>query len=213
MLITAIEKRKGTQCAIYVEGELAMLLDAEIVFNKGLRSGIELDRDGLFELQRQCDLRRTRERALYLLGYKSHTKKELYEKLAKTSEEALAAEVTDRMEELGLVNDADYAERFARQMANSKGWGMARIRQELAKKGVERDLIDETLAALAETVDVDEKLAEIIERRYARYLGDKKGIDKTINALIRLGYRYDDIKRALRAKTDAAEEALLNDEA
>ncbi|WP_312643557.1 RecX family transcriptional regulator [Hydrogenoanaerobacterium sp.] len=197
MLITAIEKRKGTRCAVYVDGEYAMMLDAEIIFNVGLKAGKAIDRNALLELQKQSDLRRTRERALYLLGYKSHTKKELTDKLTKTSDADTAAEVTGRMEELGLVNDEDYAERYARQLANSKGYGMSRIRQELYKKGVDKELIEDTLEQLAQTVDVDEKITAIIERKYARYLGDKKGVDKTINALIRLGYRYDDIRRVL----------------
>ena len=197
MLITAIEKRKGTRSAVYVDGEYAMMLDAEIIFNAGLKAGREIDQNALFELQKQSDLRRTRERALYLLGYKSHTKKELTDKLAKTSDEDTAAEIAGRMEELGLVNDADYAERYARQLANSKGYGMSRIRQQLYKKGIDRELIDDTLEQLAQTVDVDEKISELIERKYQRYLGTKKGMDKTINALIRLGYRYDDIRRVL----------------
>lgn len=205
MLITAIEKRKGTQCAIYIEGEYAMLLDAETVFDKGLRSGMEVTREEIFELKRRCDLRRTRERALYLLGYKSHTKNELLLKLTKTSDEETAQEITERMEELGLLNDADYAERYSRQMAETKGWGAGRIRQELARKGVERDIIDDAMEQLSQTVDTDEKLDEIIVRRYARYLGDKKGIDKTINALMRLGYRFEDIRRALRRYADTDE--------
>jgi len=174
-----------------------MMLDAEIIFNAGLKAGREIDQNALFELQKQSDLRRTRERALYLLGYKSHTKKELTDKLAKTSDEDTAAEIAGRMEELGLVNDADYAERYARQLTNSKGYGMSRIRQQLYKKGIDRELIDDTLEQLAQTVDVDEKISELIERKYQRYLGTKKGVDKTINALIRLGYRYDDIRRVL----------------
>ncbi|MEG1428438.1 MAG: regulatory protein RecX [Hydrogenoanaerobacterium sp.] len=209
MLITAIEKRKGTQCAVYIEGEYAMMLDAELIYNRGLRAGLEVDRDDIYEFKRQCDLRRTRERALYLLGYKSHTKKELFLKLAKTSDEELAGEVTARMEELGLLNDEEYAQRFANQLVNSKSYGINRVRQELTKKGIDRDIIDNTLAELSQVTDTDEKLKSIIDKKYARYLDDKKGIDKTINALLRLGYRFDDIRRVLRYYADNFE---VNDE-
>lgn len=199
MLITAIEKCKGSTCALYVDSELAMTLDAEIVFSNKLKAGVELDHDVLFELKYQSDLRRTRERALYLLESRSHTRKELVDKLVKNSDEEIAEQIADRMEELGLLNDADYAERYARQLVNSKGYGMDRVRRQLAQKGIDRELIDEQIAALSETVDVDEKLTTLIQRKYERYLGDKKGEDKTISALIRLGYRYDDIRRALAA--------------
>lgn len=201
MLITAIEKSKGSACCVYVEGELAITLDAEIILNHKLRAGTEMSRDALYALKHESDLRRTRERALYLLESRSHTRKELVDKLTKTSDEELAELVACRMEELGLINDEDYAERYTRQLVN-KGYGAQRVRRQLAQKGINREQIDRQLEALAQTVDVDETLAAIITRKYTRYLGDKKGEDKTIAALMRLGYRYEDIRRVLAAYQD-----------
>ena len=62
---------------------------------------------------------------------------------------------------------------------------------------------------LSET-DFDEgELVTLIERKYLRYLSDEKGIQKTVNSLLRMGYSYGEIRDALRIINENAE---LNDE-
>ncbi len=45
--------------------------------------------------------------------------------------------------------------------------------------------------------DPREALRELVERKYARYLGDEKGRRRTAAALQRMGYRWDDIRCVL----------------
>ena len=73
------------------------------------------------------------------------------------------------------------------------------MEQELYRKGVERDIICEVIS---ECDFPSEKLAEIIERKYSRYLNDEKGVNKTVNALLRLGYTYTEIRDAIREIAD-----------
>ena len=101
----------------------------------------------------------------------------------------------DRMEELGLVDDEDYARRLAQELAR-KGYAAPRTAQELARRGIDRDL---ARAAAQEAVsDPGESLRALIARKYARRLGDEKGRRQTVAALQRLGYRWDEIRSALR---------------
>ena len=50
-----------------------------------------------------------------------------------------------------------------------------------------------------------ERLVELIERKYIKYLCDEKGVNKTVNALLRLGYTYSEIRDSLREITDREE--------
>ena len=204
MLITALEKQKGGW-AVFVEGEYALTLDAETFVRAKLRAGEEITPARLDELKHQSDLRRTRERARYLLETRAHSRKELFDKLVKTGGEAAAGEVTARMEELGLLDDADYAARLARQLTERKGYGEVRVRQELARRGIDRELIEDAMAGVAETADVDAALDALIARRYARCLGDEKGRSRAIGGLLRMGYRQADIRRAIGRARDALE--------
>ena len=62
------------------------------------------------------DYRKARERALYLLEYRDHSFKELYDKLEKNYSNEVCEAVMQKMVELGLINDEEYAEKYARQL-------------------------------------------------------------------------------------------------
>ena len=101
----------------------------------------------------------------------------------------------EKMEELGLMNDEAYARQLAGTLLEKKGYGLRRARQELLQKGIDRELVEELLEELAP--DPEEKLREIVERKYRNQLGDEKGYRRTVAALQRLGYGWEDIKTVL----------------
>ena len=209
MLITALEKRKGEGYALFVEGEYALTLNQETLVTEGLRAGQEITPERLTDLRRKADLRRAREHALYLLEKRSYSREELIRKLSRTAGPEAAHAVADRMEELGLIDDDAYARLLADHLWRYKGYGEGRIRQEMARRGLDRERIGRELERLREENppdDVAEKLCAIISRKYARYLNDEKGINKTVQALLRLGYSYEDIRRALRHVRDREED-------
>ena len=140
MEITAIEPRRKRLVQLFLDGEPAVRLDAQTAAEAGLRPGLSLSDEDLRELLRQSDARRAREKALYLLEARPHTKKELEGKLARTAGAEAAQEAAARMEELGRVDDGDYARRYAAELLTRKGFAPARAVQELCRRGVEREL-------------------------------------------------------------------------
>ncbi len=200
--ITAIEKaKKGYH--LFVEGEYALTLNAEVLAETGLRSGQEITPQRLDEIKGASDRRRARERALYLLESRSHSRKELFDKLCRSVPEEIAEETADRMAQLGLVDDESYARRWAAMLWREKKYGPRRIRQSLMQKGFDRALVDQVLEEMEDSFageETAEQLENLIRRKYARFLadGDPKGRNKTVNALLRLGYDYDQIRTALQ---------------
>ena len=49
------------------------------------------------------------------------------------------------MEELGLVDDRRFAQDYARELFARKGFGPRRVAQELRRKGIAQELVDELL--------------------------------------------------------------------
>ncbi len=113
MLVTAIETRKKALRAVYLDGALAADVDADTLALWGLRVGDEISRQAFDELCSRSDLERAKSRALFFLNRRSYSKKELYEKVRAACAPEAAQAAVDRMEELGLVDDLDYARRFA----------------------------------------------------------------------------------------------------
>lgn len=195
MLITAIEKRRKMLSALFLDGEFAGNIDTETIIKFRYRPGMEITEEQLHELITASDMRRAKERALYLLEYRSHAKKELVEKIQRTTSKQAAEAAVERMEELGLVNDRDYAKRYMAELFHRKGYAADRVKYELIKKGIDREIVAELLED--ETPEPVDKIKEIVEKKYLRYLQDEKGYRRAVNGLQRLGYRYEDIKRAL----------------
>ena len=199
MLITAIEPRRKGMSALYIDGEFVMNLDTRTLIENRFDVGREIDDDDLHEIINLSNERRAKEKALWLISYRDHSKKELTDKIRRTCDEESAEKAVERMEELGLVNDRVFAERYARKLIFTKHMSKTAAAFELARKGIDRELADEIL----ESIDVDEReqIREVIEKKY-RNLSDEKIKRRAFSALQRLGYRFDDIRAVLEEYTE-----------
>lgn len=196
MLVTAIETRKKALRAVYLDGALAADVDADTLALWGLRVGDEISRQAFDELCSRSDLERAKSRALFFLNRRSYSKKELYEKVRAACAPEAAQAAVDRMEELGLVDDLDYARRFAADCLRLKQYGAARILLELGRRGVDRDTARLALEEIAPE-EPAERIANLLQTKFLRYKGDEKGKRRAVAALQRMGYRWEDIRRAI----------------
>lgn len=180
---------------MYIDGEYAMKLDTATLAENGITVGCVIEDDELKELIEKSNYKRAKEKALWLISGRDYSKKQLMDKIKKDSSEETAEEVCERMEELGLVNDENYARRLAHDLIYLKKLSVRGAKYKLMDKGIDRELCEEIL----EEFDVDpvEQLVELIERKYADKLDDEKGRRRTVAALQRLGYSWSDIKSAL----------------
>ncbi len=114
-------------------------------------------------------------------------------------DDAITLQMKEKYPQLMTIDElASFVDGFVSMLPYSnetlKKYGKRRIEQELYRKGVDRDIISEVL----EETDFEEsELVALIERKYSRYLGDEKGIQKTVNSLLRMGYSYGEIRSAL----------------
>lgn len=192
MKITAIEKNKGSRYTIYVDDDYWYILDYELIVLNGLRVGLECDEEFLEDLRKQAQRRKARERAFYLLEYRDHTRKELVDKLLKSVSLEIAEQTADRMEELGYLDDRKYARQYAAVLLEQKKLSKRAALYKMQQKGIDRAMAEEIFSDM--DIDPRDQLRELIEQKYERYLVDRKGLQKTVNALLRLGYNYYDIK-------------------
>lgn len=131
-------------------------------------------------------------RALKILERRDVSRKMLLDKLTeKGVADADAEEVADWLCGLGVVNDERFAGLVVRHYA-AKGYGERRIREELYRRGIDRELWD---AALEELTGSDERLDRLLG---AKLRGDTspENLQRTQNYLLRRGYSWEDIREA-----------------
>lgn len=157
--------------------------------------------------ERSPEERRATERALYLLGYRDHSYKELFDKLEKNYESEICLLVCDKMTQMRLINDVAYAEKLAKNLVETRLMGLYRAKQQMRYKGLSTELIEEALAPYDE--DVLARLVTLIGKKYARLLtndADEASLRRVKGALARAGYGYSDINAALEIYTETSEE-------
>lgn len=197
MKITEISKYKGSTMCVIFDDDSRIYIHEKILGSYNLKEGINVPEEAVEEIVAANDYRRARERALYLLDVRDYSFVELYQKLEKNYDEDICIKVCKNMAELRFINDRRYAESLARQLFEVKRVGMFKAKQELKRRGLSDNIIEEAVAPYEGEEESFSRLEELVERKYERYLTDEKGVKKVKNALLRQGYRYAEINAVL----------------
>ncbi|MBQ5323096.1 MAG: RecX family transcriptional regulator [Oscillospiraceae bacterium] len=75
----------------------------------------------------------TKEKALNLLEYRAHSRRELFDKLKRFARFDTVNEVLDMLEESGLIDDRTYAFQYAQYLMLMKLLGPQRLKMELSR--------------------------------------------------------------------------------
>lgn len=185
---------QGRWLAVLEDGSILRVGEGEVI-DFALYAGKELTQEEAETLTAAARRTGLKEKALDLLTRKPLSRKELERKLGEweAGEEEMAS-ICSRMEELGFLNDAAYAAQVVRHYS-AKGWGEHKLRDELYRRGVSRDLWDE---ALAQAPDPADAVDAFVRKKLAGKDLDRKELKKVSDALMRRGYGWEDISAALR---------------
>ena len=146
----------------------------------------------------------TKKRALRILGSRNFSEQEMHRRLVSKGEtEEDAAETVRWLVELGYIDDSNYATLIVEHYTQ-KGYGESRVKDELFKRGIPRDLWDEKLAVLEDSQPNDAAL-EFLKKKL-RGSEDKDDLRRATDALVRRGFSYDDARAAVNRYLECREE-------
>ena len=137
--------------------------------------------------------------AVRFLARRAHSRQELRRKLLRKGTPGQADNILDRLEELGYLNDQEYACLRARSQRQSKHWGNRRIRLDLKSRGLDAKIVEFALSRLeAELPEVDS--LHQLTQSWIRSLGSPKTVSqlkKLFDRCIRLGYSPEQARTEL----------------
>lgn len=208
--ITSVEPQKknlpaGRQVPkrfnIFLDGEFAFGADEDLVVNRRLVVGKQIQQDDLDQILFEAEVGRLMEKMYRLFNIRQRSEKEVRDYFKKLSfkrkikdQEQLSPHIIDTavqlMKRQGMINDEQFAKSWME--SRSKKYGPQRIKQELFQKGIEREIIDEVLGK--QVIDDSQKIAQkLLEKKIGRW----KGLDsiqlrkKAYEFLLRRGFGYD----------------------
>jgi regulatory protein len=150
--------------------------------------------------------------AVKMLGQQMRTVAELKRLMRRRVEpgeagEATMAAVVARLTERKYLDDAGYAQDFARLRQENASFGKRRVQQDLIRKGVQAALIGKTLDAAYENVDEEELARRHLERKRVKKPANQKEAARVMRMLMRAGFSSGLIFRILK-KWDVEVEGL-----
>jgi regulatory protein len=183
--VTDVRERRG-KARVFVDGEYWAELDAGVAIESGLRVGAAFSWEELGRARVAGERPVAMGRALNLLGYRARSEAEIRDRLGRYgyAGETIDA-VVGRLEELGYLDDAEFARLKAREKA--RRYGPRRVSAELRKSGVgeelAREVVEEEFAGRSEVGEARSAAA----RRYNGRGSDAEA-RRVYGFLVRRGY-------------------------
>jgi regulatory protein len=145
---------------------------------------------------------KTFDRAINLLSYKSRSLAEMRARLMEKdwAEEAVVDQVLARLEELGYLNDEEFAANFANSRLTAKPVGRTRLRRDLQRKKLPSETIETALDEAYDRQSEEELIERAISKR-VRLKGapaTREEAKRLFDYLIRRGFSYDLVIRKVR---------------
>lgn len=196
------QTRNPERVSVYLDGRFAFGLHRDVVLQHGLHKGLALDVATQERLASADQVLVAKSKALHYLAHRARSEHEVRQKLARSGfSEGVAEQAVARMRELGYLDDAAYAEAYARGRFERGGYGPRRVQNDLLRRGIDRRLIEQTVARVFSVRDdVVEAAREQALRRWPRLAREedpRKRRKKLHDFLLRRGFSHDTTRRVV----------------
>ncbi len=209
----AQQKKDLDRVSVFLDDTFAFGLAVDLVVEAGLKKGRALTASEQRALLVRQESFSAKSSALSGISHRARTSDEVRRSLLqKGYAETIVEDTVADLERMGVVDDAAYARAFVQGRFASRGYGPARLRQDLMRKGVARTVIDDALAELVEAEDVGDEARQQAEKKWRTLSADedlRKRKKKTMDFLVRRGFGFDVAREAVDrlAESEGGDEA------
>ena len=191
--ITDITKTKKGFNALFAEDEFLFSVDDVVLYQNNIQIGSCLTQQELACIAKQSMNAKAVDRCYTLLATRMHSKKELYDKLCRKFDSDTARYAVDKMAELDLLDDYQFAFLKAEYLLNVKKYSFANIKLKLLSLGVDKDVVESVLLNFGPDNQIED-ITRLLETKYSAKLSNPQ---KVMASLIRKGFKYGEIKQAM----------------
>ncbi len=188
------EPDRAGRFRVTLEDGKTLALYRQTVEDFGLYPGRELSDEEWQRLQDSIGAMSAKMRAVRIVAASSVSKRDLQQRLVQKGEDPTkAADAVAWMEEMRLVDDAETARQIVSRCI-AKGYGLQRAKQALYEKKIPKEFWDD---ALAEYPSQNEHIFRFLRGKITDPTDDKQ-VKKAVDALLRRGHSYSEIRSALQ---------------
>ncbi len=197
MIVTEIEALTKTRYNIYIDETFAFVLYKGELSKYQVRKGHEITEETIARIKGEVLVKRAKLRAMHLLNVMPRTEHQLREKLARNGypEDVVEAAIS-YVKSFGYINDEAYVRNFVISKKANKS--KREIRMLLGQKGIKGEQVDVILEEMYQEETEEATILRLMEKkRWIPSEMDEKQKQKMYGYLMRKGFSYEEIRKAL----------------
>lgn len=205
--IEAQEKRRNRR-SIFINDKFVLGVDESVIIDLGLRVGQQITEDELQRVVHAELVAKAKDRALTLLEYRSRSRVEIERRLTRAGfTEDVILEALARLENIGLIDDAQFSQSWVNHRIAGKPMGRRRIQWELRQKGVAPEVAEEALSSIDDDQEY-QSAKESATRRFNKESGaDERTRRRKVAAFLqRQGFGWEVITKVINELTTDPEQ-------
>lgn len=155
---------------VAIDDGRTLTITEETYVRFGLAGGQALDPDRLREMEVADGVARAMMEAHRLIDHRMRTRRELAVRLrSRGRPEEVIAEVLDRLENVGLIDDGRFARQWIDERLRSRPVGLSLLRRELRHKGIDAEIVEAALEEREDGEEETDRAFEALRRQSHRY--------------------------------------------
>lgn len=202
MIIASLKRKKADVVIIFDDGTFTSL-DHRVVYDNGLRKFDEINDDKLAALKYKSGILQIKDSAFRFLARRLHSSQELKTKLIKKGfDKSFVNDVIQQLAEQKYLDDEQFAKLVVEEKTVKKRFGVNKVKAELLKKGIDREIIDYVLSDHNDELNEDNALylAQKKIKLLREKTNDKRKLkEKLFSYLLGKGYTTDIIMKVINA--------------
>ena len=194
-----ISQKRNERVNIYIDGKFAFGLSNELRYKYDLYMDKIVTHEFIEDVLKAEEQNKVINSALSILSYRQRSINEIYTKLiSKGYEEEYVLNAIEYCKDKKYLDDRMYTESFIKEKTNLNKYGPVKIRYDLIRKGISKDIIDEVF-----DIDFNEEYSrayELAQKKIKSYKNnDRNAIYRKLGGFLqRKGYSYDVVVKVLR---------------
>jgi regulatory protein len=168
-------------------------VSVEQIADIGIFTGRDYTDEEYAELCEKIMTNISKVRAVNMIGYRNLSVRELKQRLmAKGDSDENAERTAEWLQEIGLLDDEKYAASIV-EYYSERGYGMAKVKQELYRRGIPQEVQE---AVLADVEYTDDEAIRFLEKKLKGSVAPED-LQKATQTLVRRGFSYDEAHSAV----------------
>jgi regulatory protein len=196
----SVQKKRTDRFSLFHEKEFLIGVSAQTLLDYSIKKGSTLTHELYLKIQHSEDYQKIKDAIYVYLSGRDHATFELKQKVMKKGfDSSLIESVLDEFDQKGLLDDENFARKFATDKAEFKNWGPNKIKSELIKKGISKKIAEKVVQKLSDSLEQDQICVDLLRKRKQHFLREEdplKRKQKMFRYLAGKGYHSTEISKA-----------------